>query len=133
VTTISADGTPQSVLAAIQLLWVNLIMDTLAALALASDSPSDSLLHRKPSKRTDPIINADMFRMIILQAVYQIVVCLVLYFKGPTWFAYYYNYQEPPPSDSGVDLFTATVVFNTFIFCQLFNEINARSISRGNF
>jgi Ca2+-transporting ATPase len=132
VTTISGNGTPEGVLAAVQLLWVNLIMDTLAALALASDNPTDALLLRKPSKRIDPIINEDMARMIIVQAVYQIVVCLILYFGGPTWFSYYYD-NHTRIGTHGVDKFTATVVFNTFIFCQIFNEINSRSISRGKF
>jgi P-type Ca2+ transporter type 2C len=127
-TTVTGDKIPEGILTSVQLLWVNLIMDTLAALALASDNPSDSLLKRKPSRRTESIISADMYRMIIYQAIYQIIVCLVIYFKGGTWFA---SITDVTIHESGVDKVTATTVFNTFIFCQIFNEINSRSITRG--
>jgi P-type Ca2+ transporter type 2C len=127
-TTVSGDMNPEGVLTAVQLLWVNLIMDTLAALALASDNPTDELLQRKPSRRTESIINADMYRMIFAQAIYQIIACLVIYFNGQAWFGRYISHYE---TESGTDPVTATMVFNTFIFCQIFNEINSRSISRG--
>ena len=127
----SADKNPESVLTAIQLLWVNLIMDTLAALALASDSPSDDLLKRKPSKKSESIINADMYRMIIAQGLYQVLICLVIYFCGPRWFYYRWSSLEEQHTETGTDLVTSSVVFNTFIFCQIFNEINSRSINRG--
>jgi Ca2+-transporting ATPase len=124
--TVTGNFKPESVLTAVQLLWVNLIMDTLAALALATDKPTDALLNRLPSKRTDPIISPAMFLQIVGQAVYQIIVCLVLYFMAPTWF--------PDPRIGELDTpaggyIVGTVVFNTFIFCQVFNEINARSIT----
>jgi Ca2+-transporting ATPase len=115
--TIITTRTPVAVLTAIQLLWVNLIMDTLAALALASDAPSPSLLKRKPSKRTDPIISGYMMFQIIAQAVYQIIVCLILYFST---LSYAKSYSEK-----------STLIFNVFIFCQIFNEFNSRSIFKG--
>jgi Ca2+-transporting ATPase len=126
-TTITGNKKPVSALTAIQLLWVNLIMDTLAALALATDEPSDQLLNRKPSKRTEPIINPAMFKQIIGQAIYQIVACLIVYFMGQTWFPDNRTNLKQPP----FGYVTATMVFNVFIFCQVFNEINCRSISRG--
>ena len=100
-------------------------MDTLAALALATDKPSEELLNRKPSKRSEPIISPTMFVQIVGQAAYQIFVCLLLYFMGPVWF---------PPAALGANIppagwETSTIVFNTFIFCQLFNEVNSRSIT----
>ena len=129
-TTVTGPRKPESVLTAIQLLWVNLIMDTLAALALATDKPSIVLLQRKPSKKDEPIISSEMFIQIVGQAVYQIVVCLVLYFNATSWW--------PITSDSGshttsVGAVAETVIFNTFIFCQIFNEINSRSLSRKGF
>lgn len=125
-TTITAYKRPQSVLTAIQLLWVNLIMNTLAALALATDAPTDDLLNRKPSKRTENIINTSMFKQIIGQAVYQIVTCLTIYFNSSTFFPYDEESYSFPVGET-----TATFVFNVFIFCQIFNEINARSINSG--
>jgi Ca2+-transporting ATPase len=125
-TTVSGPRKPEGALTAIQLLWVNLIMDTLAALAFATDKPSDSLLERKPLKKSDPIISRPMFKQIIGQAFYQIVVCLVVYFGGPGWFNQD-SYGASFVPAGGFE--TVTIVFNTFIFCQLFNEINCRSIT----
>lgn len=121
-TLFSKDKVPSSGITAVQLLWVNLIMDTLAALALATDPPSESLLDRKPAKRSENILSFCMIKMILGQAVFQIVVCLVIYFLGPDWF---------PDVRSRKDEinFQSALMFNTFVFCQIFNEINARSIT----
>jgi Ca2+-transporting ATPase len=123
-TTITGYKKPESILTAIQLLWVNLIMDTMAALALATDDPTDDLLNRSPSPRSEPIISPPMFKQIIGQAVYQIIVCLVVYFVGPSFFPND-DFSEEMPAGR----VTSTLVFNTFIFCQIFNEVNCRSIT----
>ncbi|KAJ3208893.1 hypothetical protein HK099_008632, partial [Clydaea vesicula] len=126
ISTISShDHVPDSVLSAIQLLWVNLIMDTFAALALATDLPTEELLNRKPSKKTDSLINREMWCQIIGQAIYQIVVCFIIYLKPYNIFTF-----VSPPVSLFADHFTPTVVFNTFVLCQLFNELNSRSITR---
>lgn len=70
----------------VQMLWVNLIMDTLAALALATEPPTDELLLRKPHGRDDKIINSVMWRNILGHGIYQIVVLLVILFEGATLF-----------------------------------------------
>ena len=72
----------ESPLTPIQMLWVNLIMDTLAALALATEPPSNDLLNRMPYSRTEHIINSQMWRGIVLSSVYQIFVLVVILFKG---------------------------------------------------
>ncbi|KAJ1979533.1 plasma membrane calcium [Dimargaris verticillata] len=118
-----ADDEQASVLTAVQLLWVNLIMDTLAALALATDPPTVALLNRPPEKRNGPLVNYDMWRMILGQSVLQVAVCLVLYFKGPAIFGY-------DNSDPLQRLQMRTLVFNTFVFLQIFNEFNARILGR---
>ncbi|KAJ3319963.1 hypothetical protein HDV06_005781 [Boothiomyces sp. JEL0866] len=125
-TSIADNRKPESVLTAVQLLWVNLVMDTMAALALATDPPSDDLLNRKPSKKTESLITRVMMRQMIGQAIYQVFICLFLYFMGPSWFAVGTIDNETP--EQGYP--TSTVVFNAFIFCNIFNEINSRSISK---
>jgi P-type Ca2+ transporter type 2C len=70
----------ESVLNAIQLLWLNLIMDTLAALALATDPPSRKLLDRRPDRKSDPLITLRMWKLIIGEAIYQFTAITVLYF-----------------------------------------------------
>lgn len=81
---------------AVQMLWVNLIMDTLAALALATEPPSDVLLERAPYSRHDKIINAVMWRNIFGNAFYQIVALLVLIFDGARIFNLQ-NYDKEEP------------------------------------
>ena len=71
-----------SPLKAIQMLWVNLIMDTLASLALATELPSEELLNRKPYGRTKPLISRTMTKNIIGHGIYQLVVILVILFAG---------------------------------------------------
>jgi len=69
-------------LKAIQMLWVNLIMDTLASLALATELPSEELLNRRPYGRTKPLISRLMLQNIAGHAVYQLAVIFTILFAG---------------------------------------------------
>ncbi|KAK6929894.1 Cation-transporting P-type ATPase, N-terminal [Dillenia turbinata] len=84
VAAISAGEVP---LTAVQLLWVNLIMDTLGALALATEQPTKELMEKRPVGRTEPLITNVMWRNLIAQALYQIAVLLTLQFKGESIFS----------------------------------------------
>jgi len=64
------------------MLWVNLIMDTLASLALATELPGEELLNRKPYGRTKPLISRTMMKNIIGHSIYQLVVILTILFAG---------------------------------------------------
>lgn len=64
------------------MLWVNLIMDTLASLALATEPPTESLLLRKPYGRDKPLISRTMMKNILGHAVYQLVIIFTLLFAG---------------------------------------------------
>ncbi|RUS89017.1 hypothetical protein EGW08_003264, partial [Elysia chlorotica] len=116
-----------SPLKAIQMLWVNLIMDTLASLALATELPTDELLNRKPYGRTKPLISLTMSKNIIAHAVYQLIVIAVLLFSGPKLLGIddgiqdVENVHAPPTAHF-------TMIFNTFVMMTLFNEVNARKI-----
>jgi Ca2+-transporting ATPase len=90
-------------------------MDTFAALALASDPPNGSLLDRAPEPRTAPLITLTMWKMIIGQSIYQLAVSLTLHFAGPSFLPY------PEPQQR-------TLVFNTFVFMQIFKLVNSRRI-----
>ncbi|KAF7684366.1 Calcium-transporting ATPase 2 [Astathelohania contejeani] len=91
----------------IKLLWINILMDTFAALALSTDSPNRALLDRSPEPKNSPIITHHMKMFILLCCIYQLFIILGLYvfYAGETF------------------------IFNTFVFMQLFNAINARSLS----
>lgn len=67
----------------IQMLWVNLIMDSLGSLALATEPPYEELLQREPTKRSESIINGRMWKHIVLQSLIQIVILLILYLIAP--------------------------------------------------
>jgi len=105
----------ESVLTAVQLLWVNLIMDTLAALALATDPPQDSILNRKPEPRNASIISTTMWKMILGQAIYQLTVTFILYFGRKSVLP---DTGDWPLTDETL----ATLVFNTFVWMQIFNQ-----------
>uniref|UniRef100_A0A453NIW6 Calcium-transporting ATPase n=1 Tax=Aegilops tauschii subsp. strangulata TaxID=200361 RepID=A0A453NIW6_AEGTS len=79
VAAISSGNVP---LNAVQLLWVNLIMDTLGALALATEPPTDQLMKRTPVGRREPLVTNIMWRNLFIQAVYQVAVLLTLNFRG---------------------------------------------------
>ncbi|MEE6480315.1 hypothetical protein FKM82_012530 [Ascaphus truei] len=117
--------TQDSPLKAVQMLWVNLIMDTFASLALATEPPTESLLLRKPYGRNKPLISRTMMKNILGHAVYQLVVVFTLLFAGEKIFDIDSGRNaalHAPPSQH------YTIVFNTFVMMQLFNEINARKI-----
>ena len=120
---ISAVASPDShsVLSAVQLLWVNLIMDTFAALALATDAPTEKILNRKPTPKSAALITTNMWKMIIGQAIYQLVVTFTLYFGGPAILKY--NTADPI-----IRLELNTMVFNAFVWMQIFNEFNNRRL-----
>lgn len=64
------------------MLWVNLIMDTFASLALATEPPTESLLKRKPYGRNKPLISSTMTKNILGHGVYQLVIIFTLLFVG---------------------------------------------------
>ncbi|KAL8162748.1 hypothetical protein V2J09_014237 [Rumex salicifolius] len=102
IAAVSAGDVP---LTAVQLLWVNLIMDTLGALALATEKPTKELMEKTPVGRTEPLITNIMWRNLAAQAGYQIAILLTLQFKGESIF--------------GVD-------------SKVFNEFNARKMEKKN-
>ncbi|XP_055079211.1 plasma membrane calcium-transporting ATPase 3b isoform X2 [Periophthalmus magnuspinnatus] len=117
--------TQDSPLKAVQMLWVNLIMDTFASLALATEPPTEALLLRKPYGRNNPLISLTMMKNILGHGVYQLVIIFTLLFIGERIFNIDSGRNAPlhsPPSEH------YTIIFNTFVLMQLFNEINARKI-----
>jgi Ca2+-transporting ATPase len=120
---VSACITGTAPLTAVQLLWVNLIMDTLGALALATEPPNDELMKRLPVGRTGSFISNSMWRNIIGQSVYQLIVLAVLEIEGERLLQLH---------GSDAELILNTLIFNTFVFCQVFNEISSREIDKIN-
>jgi P-type Ca2+ transporter type 2C len=122
-----ASNEEESALTAVQLLWINIITNTFAALALATDPASPALLDQKPDRKTAPLFNVDMYKQISGQSLYQCIIILVFHFAGNKIFGF-----QPDPNDESVELNNdkklSTLVVNAFVFAQIFNSINSRRI-----
>lgn len=140
VTFISAvsDSEEGSVLTAVQLLWVNLIMDTLGALALSTEKPvPDILLNRPPDNRRNPLISFKMWKMIIGQAILQIAIQMILLFSGPSLFGFkdleasggiMGTGGTSPQAAKDQKRILETIIFNSFVLLQIFNLVNCRKL-----
>ncbi|XP_055802882.1 calcium-transporting ATPase 2, plasma membrane-type-like [Solanum dulcamara] len=117
----SACVTGSAPLTAVQLLWVNMIMDTLGALALATEPPNDELMKRAPVGRKGNFISNVMWRNILGQSLYQFLVIWFLQVYGKTIFR-----LDGPDANLTLN----TIIFNSFVFCQLFNEVNSREMEK---
>ncbi|PON51266.1 P-type ATPase [Parasponia andersonii] len=105
---------------AVQLLWVNLIMDVFGAMAFASERPIDELMYSPPLPvQTAQLITSIMWRNILAQSVFQIAVLLFLQVNGESIFHV-------------SKVVNSTMVFNTFVFCQVFNMFNSRYMEKQN-
>lgn len=108
VVVLSAGEAP---LTAVQLLWVNLVMDSLGILATATENPSKKLMEKPPVGRSEPLITNIMWRDLTAQSLYEIIVLLTLQFEGEAIF--------------GVnEKVRGTLFFNTFVLCQVFSDFN---------
>ncbi|TYI66779.1 hypothetical protein E1A91_D09G249900v1 [Gossypium mustelinum] len=116
---IAAVSTGEVPLTTVQLFWVNLYMDTLGALALATERPTKELLEKPPVGRTEPLITNIMRRNLLAQALYQIAVLLTLQFNGESIFGVTKKVNH-------------TLIFNTFMLCQVFNKFNSRKLEKKN-
>ncbi|CAM0902918.1 unnamed protein product [Alopecurus aequalis] len=105
---------------AVQLLWVNLIMDTLGALALATEPPNNHLMQRPPVGRREPLVTNIMWRNLLIMAFFQVAVLLTLTFEGVSLL------QLKHDDHAHAEKVKNTFIFNTFVLCQVFNEFNAR-------
>jgi Ca2+-transporting ATPase len=117
----------ESPLRPIQLLWVNLIMDSLGALALATEKPRPYLLDRPPYGRRVQLLSGVLLVNILGQAIYQVIVLVVVLVAGQ----YIWNdvVVEIPGGDDDKEVLY-TLIFNMFVFCQIFNLPNSRIVAK---
>lgn len=113
----------ESPLKAVPMLWVNLIMDSFASLALATEPPTADLLKRQPYGRTKPLISRTMLRNIVGHSFYQLIIMLVILFYGDKLL----ELDQPAYEHEGPTAHS-TILFNAFVFMQIFNEINSRKV-----
>eukprot|EP00899_Mesostigma_viride_P003413 jgi/Mesvir1/13072/Mv06058-RA.1 len=158
----------------VQLLWVNLIMDSMGALALGTEAPTDRLMERKPYGRLEPLMSNVMWRNLAVASVYEMAILLTLFFGSYKLFdleGWDPAVEWDPATDYKEDMkyinrtmarqnvtfdeaealsmqkqmdddrhefyidrdkHRNTIIFNTFVFLQVFNELNARDMTRMN-
>lgn len=123
----------QSPLTVTQMLWVNLIMDTFAAMALASLPPSESVMHDKPRNRKSFIINPAMTRLIIgVGCLFFVILLTLLYMlehapiHSMTDFLTWKNMGNQGLTDHELSIF-----FTLFVMIQFWNMFNARAFATG--
>lgn len=102
----------------IQMLWVNIIMDTLGGLAFAGEAPLPSYMKEKPKRRDEPLLSRSMLSHIALTGSYTLLLC-ILFLKLPVF--------ESLFRLSGERTYFLTGFYALFIFSGLFNCFNARS------
>ncbi|KAG9133623.1 hypothetical protein Leryth_019462 [Lithospermum erythrorhizon] len=117
VTAISSGKVPY---ATIQILWVKLIVGLLAALALSVEQPSEDLMKRRPVNWKQPFITSIMWRDILVQALYQIIILLTIQFKGKSIFNLNSGEKD-------------TIIFNIFVLCQIFLIFTTRMSEKNVF
>ena len=131
--TIGALYMQKSPLSATQLLWLNLLMDSLASLALATEPPTEKQLERPPVNRSDSIITRRMWYNMLGQAAFQVVVVVILMFQGDKLAAWELNREDVA---DGVEFLEKTheysrqytIIFNVYVLMQLVNEVNCRKL-----
>lgn len=153
ITVVSAAVTQEAILSSVQMLWINMIMDTLASLALATEPPTDDLLLREPNDPNGYIISKKMAKHILGQAVLQMIVMCLFLFAGPGFLPDEITTEDnlvrvnrygirmvryglislvddpwPEPNDKTPSRHY-TYNFNVFVMMQIFNFINARKIN----
>lgn len=104
----------------LQLLWINLVMDTMAALALGLEPPRDGIMKEKPKKREESFLTKSMSFSILITGIYFTVFILLLQ-------AFDFMGISALEGDNA----TSSVLFATYVFMQLFNLLNARSLKAG--
>lgn len=102
----------------IQMLWINIIMDTLAGLAFAGEPPLKEYMEERPTRRNEPVLSRHMIRQIVFTGVYTVGLCLV-FLKAP-FFREFFRYEE-----NKLPFYTA--FFALFVFSGVFNAFNART------
>lgn len=115
----------------LQLLWINVIMDTLAAIALCSEPPRSGLMRLPPKRRDDNIVTRAMLGTIVSTALFFVVVMMALMMgmKGtperPGWFAGDGDWSDVFPNFT---IRQGTIFFTVYVLFQVWNEINCRSL-----
>ena len=118
---------PSPVLSVAQLLWIFAIVDVFAAFALATDPATPAVLKRR-SQTMNSLFTIDMIKQILGQSAYQIITFLLLHLFGSRVSGF--QYVSNPALQKYPECMVQTLVFNAFVFTQIFNMLNSRGLDQ---
>ncbi|KAL5575867.1 hypothetical protein UlMin_017566 [Ulmus minor] len=116
ITTMSSGQTP---ITGIQLIWANSVVSLLGGPSLLMEPPKDELMHENPVKQTEPLITMPMWRNIVTQVLYQTAILVIFQFKGEAILGINEQVKK-------------SIIFNSFVLCQIFNQVNSRELEKKN-
>ncbi|KAL5575862.1 hypothetical protein UlMin_017561 [Ulmus minor] len=127
ITTISSGQTP---ITGIQLIWANSVVSLLGGPSLLMEPPRDELMHENPVKQTEPLITRAMWRNIVSQVLYQTAILVIFQFKGEAILGIF---QFKGEAIFGInEQVKKSIIFNSFVLCQIFNQVNSRELEKKN-
>ena len=102
----------------IQMLWVNMVMDTLAGIAFSYEAPLLEYMEEPPKKRDEKILNSYMIHEIVFTSIYSFLLC-IFFLKSPFIHSFFRSGKN--------DIYFMSAFFGLFIFMMIFNSFNART------
>jgi Ca2+-transporting ATPase len=111
----------------LQLLWINVIMDTFASIALCSEPPRDGLMRVPPKRRDESIVTVAMVRTIFITAAFFVVVMMVM-LAGMEWGGWWRGSGEMSRDFERLTVRQVSIFFTAYVFFQVWNQINCRSL-----
>ena len=102
----------------IQMLWVNMVMDTLAGIAFSYEAPLLEYMEEPPKKRDEKILNSYMIHEIVFTSIYSFLIC-IFFLKSPFIHSFFREGRD--------DIYFMSAFFGLFIFMMIFNSFNART------
>ena len=116
ITTMVCGSSP---ITAVQLLWTNYLVTLFGGLGLLTEPATENLMEKPPFRQSEPLITKAMWRNLVIQALYQAAIIVSFQFKGQTIL------------DVSEEV-SQTIIFNSFVLCQVFNLVIAREVEKKN-
>ncbi|KAL5574924.1 hypothetical protein UlMin_016623 [Ulmus minor] len=130
ISSITTMSSGQSPITGIQLIWANSVVSLLGGPSLLMEPPKDELMHENPVKQTEPLITMAMRRNIVSQVLYQTAILVIFQFKGEAILGIF---QFKGEAIFGInEQVKKSIIFNSFILCQIFNQVNSRELEKKN-
>ncbi len=112
----------------LQLLWINVIMDTFASMALCSEPPRPGVMSHPPKKRDESILTRPMLVTIFTTAVFFVVVMMTM-LAGMEWYGWFLGEGEPSMDFPELTVRQVSIFFSVYVFFQVWNQVNCRSLT----